>query len=108
MKRVFRSLAGNRYLSTLSQEDFAREAAHFLSTLNAIHPFREGNGRTQTAFFMLLAKRAGHPIDLEQMDPEQFLGAMIVSFKGDNTPLEHTILALTATKLGAGLPSQGT
>jgi cell filamentation protein len=28
--------------------------AHFLAELNAIHPFREGNGRTQLTFAVLL------------------------------------------------------
>jgi Fic/DOC family len=32
----------------------------FLAVLNAIHPFRDRNGRTQLAFLALLAARAGH------------------------------------------------
>ncbi len=76
--------------------EHAHEAAAFLSTLNAIHPFREGNGRTQTAFLVLLAKRAGHPLDLEKIQSEEFLAAMVTTFKGDDTPLERQILLLTA------------
>jgi len=63
--------------------------------LNAIHPFREGNGRTQTTFLTLLAERASHPFDLEKLDPEAFLAAMIASFKGNDVPLERQILLLT-------------
>jgi len=37
--------------------------------LNAVHPLREGNGRTRLAYFTLLAESTGHPLDLEQFDP---------------------------------------
>ena len=32
----------------------------FLADINALHPFREGNGRAQRAFFSQLAHDAGH------------------------------------------------
>jgi cell filamentation protein len=96
IKRLFDDLSKNRYLRDLARQEYADEAASFLSMLNAIHPFREGNGRTQTAFLVLLTKRAGHPIDLEKVQPDAFLAAMIASFKGDDTPLERQILLLTS------------
>src|SRR5882724_1249873 len=46
---------------------------------------------TQLAFFLLLADQAGHSIDLEELDPEAFLDAMITSFKGDEAPLAAVI-----------------
>ncbi len=45
--------------------------------------FREGNGRTQLTFFAMLADNAGHPLDLEKLDPDVMLNAMIVSFEGN-------------------------
>ena len=59
----------------------------FLATLNAIHPLREGNGRTQLTFLALLAHRARHPLDLDLLEPEQFLAAMVASFRGDTVDL---------------------
>lgn len=97
IERLFEDLSRNRHLANLSRQEFAAEAAGFLSTLNAIHPFREGNGRTQTAFLVLLAKRAGHPINLENVQPDAFLAAMVASFKGDDTPLERQMLMLTSS-----------
>lgn len=38
---------------------FASEAGAALGAINHIHPFREGNGRTQREFLDLLARRAG-------------------------------------------------
>jgi cell filamentation protein len=93
-KRLFSSLKQKRHLRGLSREAFATEAANFLSTLNAIHPFREGNGRTQATFLALMAQRAGHPFDLARLQPTDFLAAMVASFKGNDLPLKREILSL--------------
>jgi cell filamentation protein len=75
MRRLFASLADRRSLRGLSYGQFAAAAASFLSTLIAVHPFREGNGRTQTTFLALLADQADHPLDLEKLEPRKFLAA---------------------------------
>lgn len=90
-KKLFARLKQNEFLKGLSTEAFAEKSAHFLSDLNAIHAFREGNGRTQLSFFLLLADQAGHSIDLEEFDPDAFLAAMITSFGGDEAPLAAII-----------------
>jgi cell filamentation protein len=72
----------------------SKAAAHFLAELNAIHPFRDGNGRTQLAFLSMLAMAAGHPLRLDRIDPEPFLAAMIASFRGDEAPLAAQIASL--------------
>jgi cell filamentation protein len=95
MRILFKSLARKKHLCGLSREAFAQRAAAFLTTLNAIHPFREGNGRTQTAFLALLADRAGYPLDLGKLKPKPFLNAMIASFRGDEGPLTRQIAMLT-------------
>src|SRR5258705_3960579 len=59
---LFGQLKKDKFLAGLEVEEFAEKAAHFLSELNVIHAFREGNGRTQLSFFLLLAGQAGHPI----------------------------------------------
>ena len=71
----------------LQAEDFSREATHFLAELNAIHPFRDGNGRTQLAFVTLLAFAAGYQVNVDRIEPEQFLAAMIESFYGQEQQL---------------------
>lgn len=101
MRAVFKSLARKNYLRGLARETFAREAAAFLATLNAIHPFREGNGRTQTAFLALLADQAGHSLDLGKLKPRSFLNAMIASFRGDEGPLARQIVLLIRPRRGA-------
>jgi cell filamentation protein len=94
MNELFGSLAEKDELQNLDAAEFARQAAHFMSELNAIHPFREGNGRTQLSFLELLADRAGHPLDLDKMNPEAVLKAMIESFAGSEGELEKVIAGL--------------
>lgn len=94
MRALFSDLRGKRHLADVSQEQFSAEAAHFLATLNAIHPFREGNGRTQTTFLALLADHAGHPVHLDRLDPERFLTAVIASFQGREDMLAVAIHCL--------------
>lgn len=93
LRRVFGGLRAAGLLRGLDQNGFAAGAAHFLAELNAIHAF--SNGRTQLAFTALLADQAGHPLSLDRLDPEPFLHAMIVSFKGDEQPLAGQIAYLT-------------
>ncbi len=60
MNILFDKLRQEKHLKSLELKIFAHKAAHFLAELNAIHPFREGNGRTQLAFLTILASQAGH------------------------------------------------
>jgi cell filamentation protein len=94
MKKLFLMLREKRYLHGLTSHAFVTEATLFLSTLNAIHPFREGNGRAQTVFLTLIAARAGHPFNLDNLDPEVFLSAMVSSFQGNERPLEQQLKLL--------------
>jgi cell filamentation protein len=75
----------------LPPAEFAGRSAEFLATLNVIHAFREGNGRRQLSFFLLLADQAGYAIDLIALDPDAFLQAMIASYDGDEAPLAAAI-----------------
>lgn len=93
-KKLFKQLVEAKYFKGLTPQKFSEAAAHFLADLNAIHPFREGNGRSQLSFFILLAEKAGHPIDLKKMNPEAIMQAVIASFGGDEKPLAKLILGL--------------
>src|SRR5258706_12191731 len=92
--RLFGELQANGFLRDLEDSAFADEAAHLLAELNAIHAFREGNGRSQLTFFALLADYAGHPIDLVKLDPPEMLDVMIASFDRDEATLANVITVL--------------
>ena len=60
----------------------------------SIHPFREGNGRTQLTFLSMLTSDAGHPLDLDKLDTNAALDAMIQSFSSNEKPLRALIQGL--------------
>lgn len=97
MERLFAWLSGRNALAGLDAVSFAAQGGHFLATLNAIHPFREGNGRTQLTFMAMVAAQAGHPLQLQRLDPAAFLAAMIQSFAQDEDLLVRQLQALIAT-----------
>jgi cell filamentation protein len=77
-------------LRGLSREEFATQAADIMADLNAIHPFREGNGRTQRSFMRELARAAGHTIDFSVISRERMIEASIAANdRGDKTPMRR-------------------
>ncbi len=60
---VFTELQQNNYLQNLQKDDFVKKLSYFYDQLNFIHPFREGNGRTQRIFWNRVALDAGYQID---------------------------------------------
>jgi cell filamentation protein len=57
------------WLIGLKFEPFVERLAHYYGELNAAHPFREGNGRTQRAFLRQLSAAAGYRLEWSQLDP---------------------------------------
>lgn len=98
MRGVFAALEGHDFLTGKSPEEFAKLAANFLAWLNAVHPFREGNGRTQLTFLSLLAENAGLPFDDDQLVRDRVMTAMINSFDGNEEPLRQLILDLVSRR----------
>lgn len=82
MKTLFSSLGRPEFQPGSDVDAFIAALADFVSDLNAIHPFREGNGRTQLLFIRLLGQNAGHLFRSEAVEADEFLLAMIASFDG--------------------------
>ena len=58
---------------------------YYLGEVNAIHPFREGNGRAQRAFFAQLAGDAGFTLDWQHLDADRNIAASAAIMRGDPT-----------------------
>jgi cell filamentation protein len=65
---LFGALAEDRHLIGLERAAFTAKFAALHGELNAIHPFREGNGRTQRAFLRQLAAGAGWTVAWESLE----------------------------------------
>jgi cell filamentation protein len=96
MEKLFARLQAPPFTGGADFPEFSAAAADFLGELNAIHAFREGNGRAQLAFLYLLGIRAGHPLDLRKVERATMLPAMIASFHGDLGPLTAELAKLRA------------
>lgn len=94
MNALFRRLREAPFRGGQPADEFVTAAATFLAELNAIHAFREGNGRAQLAFMRLVSLRAGHPLDFTKIRPRAFLAAMIKSFGGELEPLQSELRRL--------------
>ena len=92
---LFGKLYQEEHLSGLPLWRFAEQAAFFLGELNAIHPFREGNERTQREFIRQLAARNGYKISWVGISRSQMTSASIASYDGDFTPLTKLVLSAT-------------
>lgn len=91
LDRVFAELGDPDAWTSMNAPDFARHVGHFLAELNAVHPFREGNGRTQLTFLAMLTERSGFTFNAEVLDRDRVMHAMIQSFSGDEAPLASLI-----------------
>jgi cell filamentation protein, protein adenylyltransferase len=84
---IFAQLARERHLTGLAPAAFSARAAHYLGEVNALHPFREGNGRAQREFVSHLAHSNGYYVAWENITASDMLEASIEAFRGDVSKL---------------------
>ncbi len=60
-------------LKKLSLDEFCIKISYFMTELNVIHPFREGNGRTIREFIRELINECGYDIDFSKIDYKEIL-----------------------------------
>ncbi|WP_421779601.1 Fic/DOC family protein [Kiloniella litopenaei] len=95
MDRIFTELAEeNHLLSIRNIDQFSRRAAYYLAEINAIHPFREGNGRCQLTLLAMLAEHGHFSLREDKLDQSVFMDAMIMSFYGNIEPLVKCIVEM--------------
>ena len=82
---VFQELRGDDFLRRLSRDVFIERLAHYFGEVNAIHPFREGNGRAQRAFFQQLSMDAGFILNWQHLDAGRNIAASAATMRGDLT-----------------------
>jgi cell filamentation protein len=92
VRQRFATIQAEGGLALSSREDFVSRAAEHISELNAIHPFRDGNGRTLRAFLEGLADHAGYCAAVERIDPDAWIDASIRGFRdGEYEPTRRVI-----------------
>lgn len=91
-ERIFTELKQEKYLKNLKAGGIAKRLAYYLAEINALHPFREGNGRTQREFIRQLAYQNGYFLSYAGITPEEMTKASKASFSLNYSLLEEIIL----------------
>jgi cell filamentation protein, protein adenylyltransferase len=84
---IFGRLAADDHLRGRDRTGFLDGLTPLLAEINALHPFREGNGRTQRAFLTQLAGDAGFRLRWEGVDRDANIDASRAASDGDLAPL---------------------
>lgn len=86
---IFKKLKSEDYLQGLNEENTASRLAYYFSEINALHPFREENGRSQREFIRTLALHIGYVINFAKVSKEEMLKASKDSFLCDYGKMEQ-------------------
>lgn len=87
---AFRRLNEKQNFTGMPFETFIGNIADLYNVLNMLHPFREGNGRTQRIFFTQLIRNAGYDINFAEIDTDELMIATILAAGG----IEDSLLSL--------------
>jgi cell filamentation protein len=88
MGALFAELAKERWLVGSEPESFIERAAYYVCEVNAVHPFREGNGRAIRFYLDVLSARArGDIFDWTLTGGDEYLLACVAGFNQDYGPM---------------------
>ncbi len=106
--KLLSELKNDNHLKDLSRPKFIEKVAHYYSELNFIHPFPEGNGRSQRVFFSAIAKNAEYNFDWSKADNNEVVIAATHSQSVDNSKLEVLFNKISSfsTKPDIGIAEQ--
>lgn len=93
---IFTELKTENYL--IDSPCIANRLAYYLSEINVLHPFREGNGRTQRQFIEYLAENAGYHVDFSTVTPREMIVASAESFACDYEKINSMFERITYKK----------
>ena len=81
---IFSKLKEENYYINYPTEEKIVKIAELFGDINGLHPFREGNGRTQREFIENFAKINGFELDLTRIGQDEMIKASHESMNGNN------------------------
>ena len=88
---IFAKLKKDNYFVGFNKEEFIDAITNFLGDINALHPFREGNGRTQREFIRYIGLKNGYTFDWSLVSSDENIEASYESANGNNEKLKSII-----------------
>ena len=97
---LYRKLKKENFLADITdKEEMSGRLAYYLGEINMIHPFREGNGRTQRIYIEQLCWNNGRfEIDFTDVSKEEMIAASVRSANASNDVLEKLIKSCLVEK----------
>jgi cell filamentation protein len=96
--RIFNGIKKENYLKGLNIDKFSDRLAYYSGEINALHPFREGNGRSTREFIRSLAQEAGYTITYSDINKDKLFLAFVKSFT-DHTELKNVFKSNTVNNI---------
>lgn len=117
-ENIFAQLKIDNFLMGKTSDEMPERLTYYLSEINVLHPFREGNGRTQRVFIEYLAQSAGFHVDFSLVDSKEVIEASALSFGKEYTmmtdmfkrilsPITPQEQQVFRKKIGIGKPELG-
>lgn len=91
----FEHLKKENYFKNLDIDDFIEKLTDFYCVTNSLHPFREGNGRTQRVFLSQLSCNAGYEMDFTKIDTDELMIVTIQAANGVDVYLKDALRKIT-------------
>lgn len=88
---IFTKLKRCNYYLEYDKNQLIEAVTSLLADINALHPFREGNGRTQREFIRYVCAINGYALDWSKVSSEENVIASYESVNGDNCKLKNII-----------------
>ncbi|KDM65256.1 Fic family protein [Acidiphilium sp. JA12-A1] len=86
LEEALRPIREPESLKNTTYAEFAGVGGRVLSELNYVHPFREGNGRTQEAVIAELGRHVGHDVDFSVISKPRMIAASIAAVNDPDHP----------------------
>ena len=80
--RIMNNLQKEKFLKGYRKAEFIEKIAYYMGEVNALHPFRDGNGRSSREYFRQLSLNANFILDFSKTKKEKLLSADIEAFNG--------------------------
>ena len=99
ISKQLNQLREEHYLRDLPPSVFCDRLSYYFNEINAVHPFREGNGRVQRVFCSLLGEQAGYYVDWKRLGErkEAYMRANIEGFlQGNYVPMAQLLRQITS------------
>lgn len=92
---IFQKLKKENYLINTAKDAIYDRFSFFMSEINALHPFREGNGRSQRVFMSYLARVAGYELNFKEVSREEMIELSSLAFRNGHEAYIKTFEKIT-------------